>query len=76
MPSGWLTRLVENEVQSLPEDFLAHHQSMPPLYRGMRVLSWRRTNIHRLRRAPSPCWIGSPPAAPPDLHPDAFGDRR
>ena len=33
----WLVnRLVENDVRSLPEDFLAHHQATLSPYRGMR----------------------------------------
>ncbi len=31
-----VNRLVENEVQSMPEDFLAYHQSTVSPYRGMR----------------------------------------
>ena len=31
-----INRLVENDVQSLPEDLLAYHQSTLPPYRGMR----------------------------------------
>ena len=31
-----INRLVENDVRSLPEDFLAYHQSTLSPYRGMR----------------------------------------
>lgn len=31
-----INRLVENEVRTLPEDFLAYHQSTLSPYRGMR----------------------------------------
>jgi len=35
--ADWIiNRLVENEIRSLPEDFLAYHQTTLPAYRGMR----------------------------------------
>lgn len=35
--ADWIiNRLVENGIRSLPEDFLAYHQTTLPAYRGMR----------------------------------------
>jgi len=35
--ADWIiNRLVENDIRSLPEDFLAYHQTTLPAYRGMR----------------------------------------
>jgi len=34
--ADWIiNRLVENGIRSLPEDFLAYHQTTLPIYRGM-----------------------------------------
>jgi len=36
--ADWIiNRLVENDIRSLPEGFLAYHQTTLPAYRGMRV---------------------------------------
>lgn len=35
--ADWIINcLVENDIRSLPEDFLAYHQTTLPAYRGMR----------------------------------------
>lgn len=35
--ADWIiNRLVENDIRSLPEDFLTYHQTTLPAYRGMR----------------------------------------
>ena len=35
--ADWIiNRLVENDIRSLPEDFLIYHQTTLPAYRGMR----------------------------------------
>ena len=62
-----INRLVENDVQSLPEDLLAYHQSTLPPYRGMRGSWWRPTSTRRPRPAPSPYWSKSPPEVSRDL---------
>ena len=62
-----VNRLVENDVRSLPEDFLAYRQSTLPPYRACARPSSRRTSIRRQRPARGACWNGSPPAASPDV---------